>query len=112
MNGKVDLFFEHQGKYYILDWKSNYLGNSVADYDAGSLAAAMNENNYHLQYFIYTVAVKKYLESRIPGFDYEKQFGGVIYCFVRGVRNVSGQGIFTTKPDLKKIRLLEALLTK
>lgn len=112
MNGKVDLFFEHQGKYYILDWKSNYLGNSIADYDAGSLAAAMNENNYHLQYFIYTVAVKKYLESRIPGFDYEKQFGGVIYCFVRGVRNVSGQGIFTTKPDLKKIRLLEALLTK
>ncbi|MEI3799685.1 MULTISPECIES: exodeoxyribonuclease V subunit beta [unclassified Chitinophaga] len=112
MNGKVDLFFEHQGKYYILDWKSNYLGNSVADYDAAGLAAAMNENNYHLQYFIYTVAVKKYLESRIPGFNYEKQFGGVIYCFVRGVRNVSGQGIFTTKPDLKKIRLLESLLTK
>lgn len=112
MNGKVDLFFEHQGKYYILDWKSNYLGNSVADYDANSLAAAMNENNYHLQYFIYTIAVKKYLESRIPGFNYEKQFGGVIYCFVRGVRNVSGQGIFTTKPDLKKIRLLESLLTK
>ncbi|WP_436485864.1 exodeoxyribonuclease V subunit beta [Chitinophaga sp. ARDCPP14] len=112
MNGKIDLFFEHQGKYYILDWKSNYLGNSVADYDAAGLAAAMNENNYHLQYFIYTVAVKKYLESRIPGFNYEKQFGGVIYCFVRGVRNVSGQGIFTTKPDLKKIKLLESLLTK
>jgi len=112
MNGKIDMFFEHQGKYYILDWKSNYLGNSVADYDAAGLAAAMNENNYHLQYFIYTVAVKKYLESRIPGFNYEKQFGGVIYCFVRGVRNVSGQGIFTTKPDLKKIKLLESLLTK
>lgn len=112
MNGKIDLFFEYQGKYYILDWKSNYLGNSVADYDKEGLAAAMNENNYHLQYFIYTVAVKKYLESRIPGFDYEKQFGGVIYCFVRGVRNTSGQGIFTTKPNLKKIQLLESLLTK
>lgn len=112
MNGKIDLFFEHQGKYYILDWKSNYLGNSVADYDTEGLAAAMNENNYHLQYFIYTVAVKKYLESRITGFDYERQFGGVIYCFVRGVRNVSGQGIFTTKPDLEKIKLLESLLTK
>lgn len=112
MNGKIDLFFEHQGKYYILDWKSNYLGNSVADYDKAGLAAAMNENNYHLQYFIYTVAIKKYLESRIPGFDYNTQFGGIIYCFVRGVRNTSGQGIFTTKPDLKKIQLLESLLTK
>jgi len=112
MNGKVDLFFEYQGKYYILDWKSNYLGNNVADYDKAGLAAAMNENNYHLQYFIYTVAVKKYLESRIPGFDYNTQFGGIIYCFVRGVRNTSGQGIFTTKPDLKKVQLLESLLTK
>lgn len=112
MNGKIDLFFEYQGKYYILDWKSNYLGNSVTDYDKDGLAAAMNENNYHLQYFIYTVAVKKYLETRIPGFNYEKQFGGVIYCFVRGVRNTSGQGIFTAKPSLKKIQLLESLLTK
>ena len=112
MNGKVDLFFEHGGQYYILDWKSNYLGNSVADYDATSLAAAMNENNYHLQYLIYTVAVKKYLETRIPGFDYETQFGGVIYCFVRGVRSSSGQGIFTTRPDIGKVRRMEELLTR
>ncbi|PSL49486.1 DNA helicase/exodeoxyribonuclease V beta subunit [Chitinophaga niastensis] len=112
MNGKIDLFFEHADKYYILDWKSNYLGNSVTDYDTDALAAAMNENNYHLQYLIYTVAVKKYLESRIPGFDYETQFGGVIYCFVRGVRNTSNNGIFTTKPSIEKIVLLESLLTK
>ena len=112
MNGKVDLFFEHGGKYYILDWKSNYLGNSIADYDAQSLAAAMNENNYHLQYLIYTVAVKKYLESRLPNFDYETHFGGVIYCFVRGIRSSSGQGIFTTRPGIEKIRRIEDLLSQ
>ncbi|MFY0252884.1 exodeoxyribonuclease V subunit beta [Chitinophaga sp. 30R24] len=112
MNGKVDLFFEYQHRYYILDWKSNYLGNNVADYNDDGLAAAMNENNYHLQYLIYTVAVKKYLESRIANFNYETQFGGVIYCFVRGVRNTNGQGIFTTKPPLATIRLLESILTK
>ncbi|NLR79122.1 exodeoxyribonuclease V subunit beta [Chitinophaga eiseniae] len=112
MNGKIDLFFEHGGKYYILDWKSNYLGNSIADYDAAGLAAAMNENNYHLQYFIYTVAVKKYLESRLPNFDYHSQFGGIIYCFVRGVRNNAGYGFYTTKPALDKIQRLERLLTK
>ncbi|TWF44871.1 DNA helicase/exodeoxyribonuclease V beta subunit [Chitinophaga polysaccharea] len=112
MNGKIDLFFEHGGKYYILDWKSNYLGNSITDYDATGLAAAMNENNYHLQYFIYTVAVKKYLESRLPYFDYHSQFGGIIYCFVRGVRNNAGYGFYTTKPALDKIQRLERLLTK
>jgi exodeoxyribonuclease V beta subunit len=111
MNGKVDLFFEHQGKFYVLDWKSNYLGSNLPDYDEAGLGAAMNENNYHLQYYIYTVAIKKYLESRIPGFDYETQFGGVIYCFVRGVRNNSSQGFFTTKPAVAKIELLEKIIT-
>ncbi|RFS18663.1 exodeoxyribonuclease V subunit beta [Chitinophaga silvatica] len=112
MNGKIDLFFEHQGKYYVLDWKSNYLGDTLTDYDSSGLAAAMNENNYHLQYLIYTVAVKKYLESRIPQFNYAKQFGGVIYCFIRGIRNSGNTGIFTVHPSLEKIRLLERLLTK
>jgi exodeoxyribonuclease V beta subunit len=60
----------------------------------------MRENNYHLQYLIYTRAVKKYLQSRIPGFDYQKQFGGVIYFFVRGVRAGSENGIFTIMPSI------------
>ncbi|MCW3462594.1 exodeoxyribonuclease V subunit beta [Chitinophaga nivalis] len=111
MNGKVDLFFEHGGRYYILDWKSNYLGSQVEDYAPENLAAAMNEHNYHLQYLIYTVAVKKYLESRIPGFDYNTQFGGVVYLFVRGVRNNSSHGIFTAIPSTEKISFLEQLLT-
>ncbi|MVT09969.1 exodeoxyribonuclease V subunit beta [Chitinophaga tropicalis] len=107
MNGKMDLFFEHEGKYYILDWKSNYLGNTLEDYTAEALAAGMNENNYHLQYYIYTLAAKKYLESRLTSFDYEKQFGGVIYCFVRGVRQGMDTGIFTCRPRLSKILQME-----
>ncbi|CAL1521267.1 exodeoxyribonuclease V subunit beta [Chitinophaga sp. MM2321] len=112
MNGKIDLFFEHDNRYYILDWKSNYLGSRVEDYAPAALAAAMNDNNYHLQYLIYTVAVKKYLESRISGFDYETQFGGVIYYFVRGVRNNGNYGIFTAKPTREKIAFMEALLIR
>src|SRR5690606_7497023 len=84
MNGKIDMFFEHHGKYFVLDWKSTYLGYNVNDYTQKSLAEAMNENNYHLQYLIYTLAVSKYLQSRVPGFDYESQFGGILYLFVRG----------------------------
>jgi len=53
LNGLMDLFFESNGKYYILDWKSNYLGDDLEDYTPDRLNDAMNENNYHLQYFIY-----------------------------------------------------------
>ncbi|SFE07622.1 DNA helicase/exodeoxyribonuclease V, beta subunit [Chitinophaga sp. CF118] len=111
MNGKMDLFFEHQGKYYILDWKSNYLGNTLEEYAPEVLTDAMNESNYHLQYLIYTVAAKKYLQTRLSNFNYEKQFGGVIYLFVRGMRNDTDTGIFTCKPPLHKILQLEDILS-
>ncbi|HEX7367279.1 MAG TPA: exodeoxyribonuclease V subunit beta [Pelobium sp.] len=111
MNGKIDLFFEHKGKYYVLDWKSNFLGDSVSDYEKPNLQLAMNENNYHLQYLIYALAVKKYLESRLPNFNYKYQFGGVIYLFVRGMRADLQTGIFTAKPDISTIGKLNARLT-
>ncbi|MBS1567440.1 MAG: PD-(D/E)XK nuclease family protein, partial [Bacteroidetes bacterium] len=110
MNGKIDLFFELDGRYYVLDWKSNYLGPTPADYSPEAVAAAMNENNYHLQYLIYTIAVRKYLRTRIQGFDYSTQFGGVIYLFVRGVRAGTANGIFTTRPAEAKIDALEKLI--
>jgi exodeoxyribonuclease V beta subunit len=110
MNGKIDLFFEHASRYYVLDWKSNYLGFKPEDYSKDQLLQSMNENNYHLQYLLYTVAVKKYLQSRIPGFDYENHFGGIIYLFLRGVRQDSHAGIFTARPSLKKIQGLEDIL--
>ena len=111
MNGKIDLFFEHGGKYFILDWKSNYLGDKPGDYSEENVKVAMAESNYHLQYLIYTVAVKKYLQLRIPGFDYKTHFGGVIYLFVRGIRKVNNQGIFTHKPSEQLIGELERILS-
>ena len=110
MNGKMDLFFEHDGKYYLLDWKSNYLGDKLAHYEAYALNDAMNNNNYHLQYLIYTLAAKKYLESRLPGFNYEKDFGGVIYLFLRGIRANSTSGIFCQKPQHSLLMKLEEIL--
>jgi len=107
MTGFVDLVFEHKGKYYILDWKSNHLGNNLDDYNATNLDAAMKGSNYNLQYMIYTLALKRWLKSRIPDFDYDRQFGGVIYLFLRGVRQGSNTGIFTTVPEMKTIEGLE-----
>lgn len=112
MNGKIDLFFEHNGMFYILDWKSNFLGDSIENYSEENLKAAMTDNNYHLQYLIYSVAAKKFLEIRVPDFNYERDFGGVIYVFIRGVRRNNKHGIFVSKPELSKIEKLEMLLTE
>lgn len=111
MNGKMDLFFEYNGLFYILDWKSNFLGDSLDFYSKESLNAVMWENNYHLQYLIYTIAAKKYLEQRLLDFDYDKHFGGVIYLFVRGLRKGSNSGIFVRKPELDRIEELENVLS-
>ncbi len=107
MNGKVDLFFEHNGKYYILDWKSNHLGNTISDYAADKIATAMSANNYHLQYLIYTYAVQKYLRFKLPHFDYKRDFGGVIYLFVRGIRQGTTNGIFYQKPTMEQVKKME-----
>ncbi|MDQ6815734.1 MAG: UvrD-helicase domain-containing protein, partial [Bacteroidota bacterium] len=112
MNGKMDMFFEHNSKYYILDWKSNFLGDLQDNYKKEVLAEAMSENNYHLQYLLYTVAAKKYLESRLPVFDYNNDFGGIIYLFVRGVRAGMDNGVFTTRPTLDEVEQLEKMVTQ
>jgi exodeoxyribonuclease V beta subunit len=110
MNGKIDLVFRYEGRYYILDWKSNFLGDELGYYSAELLGEAMNEANYHLQYLLYTLALKRYLTLRLPGFDYERHFGGVIYIFLRGIRTSGGAGVFTARPSLEDISLLERLL--
>ncbi|OAQ39716.1 hypothetical protein A5893_09025 [Pedobacter psychrophilus] len=110
MNGKIDLFFEHENKFYVLDWKSNYLGDSLEDYTSEKLNEAMNQNNYHLQYLIYTMAAKKYIKSRQSNFYYDKDFGGVIYLFLRGMRSNAETGIFTHKPEWKTIAKMGLLL--
>lgn len=111
MNGFIDLFFEHQGRYYILDWKSNFLGNDIADYAGDSLQDAMAYNNYHLQYLIYTLALTKYLRQRLDDFNYADHFGGVMYCFIRGMRKNGREGVFFTKPDYQLISRMEEMLS-
>ena len=111
MNGKMDLFFEQGGKYYILDWKSNYLGDRLEDYTVEKVWDAMAENNYHLQYHIYTVAICKYLALHVPEFCYETHFGGVIYLFVRGIRKGENTGIFFHQPEKNTIDQLTHYLS-
>ncbi len=110
MKGFVDLFFEVENKYYLLDWKTNFLGTSLEDYNAESLKSAMEVNNYHLQYLIYILAAKKYLQNRVKHFSYD-DFGGVIYCFIRGMRKDSSNGIYCYLPPESMISKLDNLFS-
>lgn len=95
LNGFIDLIFEHEGKYYILDWKSNDLGNSLSNYTHERLDEAMTNSNYHLQYLIYSVALHRYLKLVLgDSFNYDQHMGGVYYLFLRGLRSGKPSGVF------------------
>ena len=111
MRGFIDLVFEVDGRYYIVDYKTNRLGNTLQDYDAAALTQAMAHSHYYLQYLIYSVAVHRHLASRLPGYDYLQHFGGVYYLFLRGMGDHSGHyGVFADRPSLALIQAFEALL--
>jgi len=110
MTGFMDMVFRHKGKYYILDWKTNYLGGSTADYDAPQLLQAMNDNNYHLQYLLYAVALHKYLHQQQGTAFTADQWGGVFYLFVRGIRASEDNGMYFHRPDAQEILALDTIL--
>jgi exodeoxyribonuclease V beta subunit len=100
MRGAIDLVFRHGKRFYILDWKSNKLGNDTSAYSADRLPAAMAHRLYYLQYHIYTVALDAYLRQRTDAYDYSRDFGGVFYVFNRGIDPVKpGQGVFYDLPN-------------
>jgi len=106
LKGYIDLVFTHENKFYLLDWKSNYLGAELEDYAPKNLARVIKEHYYFLQYHLYTVALIKHLKSRMPGFTYD-QFGGIFYVFLRGINESSpGYGVFFDRPEEQFIAAL------
>jgi exodeoxyribonuclease V beta subunit len=111
MNGFVDLVFRHDERFYIIDWKSNFLGSDPSDYAPVRLMQSMRDNFYFLQYHLYTLALHLYLTLRLPGYDYAQHFGGVFYLFLRGLsQDTPGQGIFFDRPARKLLHKMEERL--
>ncbi|OMP94870.1 exodeoxyribonuclease V subunit beta [Raoultella terrigena] len=110
LKGFIDLVFRHNGRYYLLDYKSNWLGDDREAYTRQAMAQAMCTHRYDLQYQLYGLALHRYLRHRVADYDYERHFGGVIYLFLRGMDGQDGgQGIFTTRPERPLIDGLDAL---
>lgn len=99
MRGFIDLVFEHGGRYFVADYKSNHLGPDDGFYRREHVEDAMKRNRYHLQYLLYTVAVDRYLGARHAGYDYDRHFGGVYYLFLRGMGRHAGRGVFFDRPS-------------
>jgi exodeoxyribonuclease V beta subunit len=111
MRGAMDLVFRSEGRFYLLDWKSNYLGDGPLSYHPEALEGAMTEHHYHLQYLIYLAALHGFLRLRLPGYDYGRHFGCVFYIFLRGIDSGTG-GIYRARPPVELLERLCGLMMK
>jgi exodeoxyribonuclease V beta subunit len=109
LTGFIDLVFESDNKFYVVDYKSNYLGSNFTDYSTEKLQEAIQHHYYDLQYLLYSVALIKYLQITVDGFDYKKHFGGVAYLFTRGINSEAGQGVYTNQPEQQ---LMEQMMSE
>ena len=111
LKGFIDLTFVKDGKYYVLDYKSNYLGDNLEDYNQANIEYALIEHRYDFQYQLYTLALHRLLKSRLPDYDYETHIGGVFYTFLRGMQGKQEFGVYFNKPSFALIDGLDKLFS-
>lgn len=98
LTGFADLIFIRGGRFYILDWKSNFLGAGAEDYSQDRMMDEMLNSHYYLQLYIYTLALHVHLTRYMPDYDFDRHIGGSIYIFMRGVEKTGENGIFFHQP--------------
>ncbi|MBX5576015.1 exodeoxyribonuclease V subunit beta [Pseudomonas aeruginosa] len=103
--GFIDLVFEHEGRYYVVDYKSNWLGVDEASYTLEAMTSAVASHRYDLQYVLYILAMHRQLRLRLPDYDYDRHLGGALYLFLRAPVT----GAYLAKPSRELIKLLDAL---
>jgi len=106
--GFIDLVLQADGRYYLVDYKSNDLGPREADYAPEALAAAMRASRYDAQMLMYVLALHRQLRARLADYDYARHMGGALYLFLRG-QEAPGQGLVALRPEPELIEALDAL---
>ena len=110
MHGYIDLALKVDGKYYIVDWKSNNLGCFAEDYSEEKIVKEMEKGNYYLQYMIYLAAFDKYISSVDESYSYSEDFGGIRYVFLRGIdANDAKAAVFYDSPGESVLRKFQQL---
>jgi exodeoxyribonuclease V beta subunit len=109
--GFADLVFEHQGRYWVLDHKSNALGPRDADYGTPALEQAMLEHRYDVQAAIYLLALHRLLKLRLgAAYNPAEQLGGALYLFLRGIGHAPTRGALHLPPPLALLQALDGML--
>ncbi|MFD1554066.1 exodeoxyribonuclease V subunit beta [Paraburkholderia silviterrae] len=108
LKGFIDLVFIHEGRYYVADYKSNWLGPDDASYTAAKMRSQILHSRYELQYVLYLFALHRLLKSRLPDYDYDRHVGGAVYMFLRG-GHAPSQGLHCERPPRELIEQLDAL---
>ncbi|HET8817174.1 MAG TPA: 3'-5' exonuclease, partial [Pseudidiomarina sp.] len=109
LKGFIDLVFEYEGRYYVADYKSNYLGADASAYTTDAMRKKIIESRYDLQYVLYTLALHRLLRARLgDAYHYDTHVGGAVYLFMRGYRNDTG-GAFFDRPPWELIEALDDL---
>ena len=109
--GFLDLLFEHDGYYYVVDWKSNKLGGKAANFSAEGVKAEMAKEGYFFQYLLYSAVLHKFLKETLgTAYSWERNFGGIRYYFLRGISAEGKAPVFEDRPGENLLdRLCEAL---
>ena len=111
LHGYIDLVARQGDRWYVIDYKSNWLGPQEAAYAGERLNEAMRHHGYHLQYLLYLAALDRHLRLRLPDYDYDRHIGGVFYLFVRGIRpGLPGNGVFRDRPSRAAIEAINSCL--
>jgi exodeoxyribonuclease V beta subunit len=110
LKGFMDLVFQSGERYYVADYKSNWLGMGDEDYTPDAMEDAICAHRYDLQYVIYLFALHRLLKSRLPEYDYDQHIGGAVYLFVRGIGAPSG-GTHFERPPKALIESLETVFS-
>jgi exodeoxyribonuclease V beta subunit len=112
LRGFIDLVFEYGGRFYVVDYKSNALGCTADCYGKAALCEEMRRHHYPVQAAIYAAAVDGWLRLNQPRYEYESDFGGIFYLFLRGMLPVLGDssGVFFHRPSAAGLREFQAML--
>jgi len=114
MHGFIDLIFEHQGKYYVCDYKSSHLGDDFDNYRHSDMLTNIEKNHYDLQYLIYSLALHRHLKFSLVDYDASVQFGGVYYLYLRGMSDNpvnQGSGVYFKDISLSELDSLDCLFS-
>ena len=111
LKGFIDLVAEHEGRYYVVDYKSNWLGPDDAAYSAEAMAREILAHRYELQYVLYLLALHRLLKLRLPDYDYDRHVGGALYLFLRGSHGAGG-GVHAERPPRALIEALDRLFAR